>query len=239
MFEKLQQFAFPISSGEKLFAHYYTEKFTQFDGWSIYEPVAELNRILGRNNDAWRITRINDKYTVCESYPSVWAVPRPATDELIKQCAAFRSRGRLPVLSWIHPVSSATITRCSQPLVGVSGKRSTEDETYINYIMEANANCDKLSIMDARPNANAIANKARGGGFESEEVYAHVDLTFLDIHNIHVMRESLRKLKEVCFPANDDQRWLSAVENSLWLKHIKGILAGAVRVVDRVSFFLF
>ncbi|XP_063698839.1 myotubularin-related protein 2 [Culicoides brevitarsis] len=235
VFEKLQQFAFPISAGEKLFAFYYAEKFSQCDGWSIYEPVAELNRILGRNNDAWRITRINDKYSICESYPSVWAVPRPATDELIKQCAAFRSRGRLPVLSWIHPISSATITRCSQPLVGVSGKRSTEDETYINYIMEANANCDKLSIMDARPNANAIANKARGGGFESEEVYAHVDLTFLDIHNIHVMRESLRKLKEVCFPANDDQRWLSAVENSLWLKHIKGILAGAVRIVDRIE----
>lgn len=33
---------------------------------------------------------------------------------------AFRSRNRLPVLSWIHPTSLATITRCSQPSVGVS-----------------------------------------------------------------------------------------------------------------------
>lgn len=78
--------------------------------------------------------------------------------------ASFRSRNRLPVLSWIHKQSLATITRCSQPLVGVGGKRSQEDEHYINNIIEANAQSDKLSIMDARPNANAIANKAKGGG---------------------------------------------------------------------------
>lgn len=100
--------------------------------------------------------------------------------------------------------------------------------------MEANAQSHKLSIMDARPSANAIANKAKGGGYESEDAYQNVELIFLDIHNIHVMRESLRKLKEICFPANDDQKWLSAVESTLWLKHIKFVLAGAVRIVDKV-----
>jgi hypothetical protein len=43
--------------------------------------------------------------------------------------------------------------------------------------------------------ANAIANKAKGGGYESEDAYQNAELVFLDIHNIHVMRESLRKLK--------------------------------------------
>lgn len=100
--------------------------------------------------------------------------------------------------------------------------------------MEANAQSHKLSIMDARPSANAIANKAKGGGYESEDAYQNVEVIFLDIHNIHVMRESLRKLKEICFPANDDQKWLSAVESTLWLKHIKCVLAGAVRIVDKV-----
>lgn len=46
----------------------------------------------------------------------------------------------------------------------VGGKRSPEDEHYINSIMEANAQSHKLSIMDARPSANAVANKAKGGG---------------------------------------------------------------------------
>lgn len=47
--------------------------------------------------------------------------------------------------------------------------------------------------------ANAIANKAKGGGYESEDAYQNAELVFLDIHNIHVMRESLRKLKGKIF----------------------------------------
>lgn len=84
------------------------------------------------------------------------AVPAQATDDDLRAVAAFRSRGRIPVLSWIHPESQATITRCSQPLVGVSGKRSREDERYIQLIMDANAQSHKMFIMDARPRQDCI-----------------------------------------------------------------------------------
>jgi hypothetical protein len=91
-------------------------------------------------------------------------------------------------------VSFATITRCSQPLVGVSGKRSREDEKVVSSIMDANAQSHRIYIYDARPKVNALANMAKGGGYESEDAYANAELIFLDIHNIHVMRESLRKV---------------------------------------------
>ncbi|XP_026323339.1 myotubularin-related protein 2 isoform X2 [Hyposmocoma kahamanoa] len=235
IFEKLQQLAFPLSHRQPLFAFSYTESFPE-DGWHVYEPIAELKRMGINNNDMWRITtRINDKYEVCDSYPSVWAVPAAADDELLRSVATFRSRGRIPVLAWIHPSSQATITRCSQPLVGVSRQRSRQDERYIQLIMDANAQAHKLFIMDARPSANAIANMAKGGGYESEDAYQNAELVFLDIHNIHVMRESLRKLKELCFPQIDQTRWFSGIEASCWLKHIKCILAGAVRIVDKVE----
>ena len=39
----------------------------------------------------------------------------------------------------------------------------------------------------------------------------------------------------MCFPVIDDQRWLSNLEATHWLDHIKQILAGAVRVADKVS----
>lgn len=42
--------------------------------------------------------------------------------------------------------------------------------------------------------------------YESEDAYQNAELVFLDIHNIHVMRESLRKLKELCFPQIDPNR---------------------------------
>lgn len=101
--------------------------------------------------DMWRISKVNEKYDFCDSYPQVLAVPAQATDEELTAVAAFRSRGRIPVLSWIHPESQVTITRCSQPLVGVGGKRCREDEHYIQLITDANAQSPKLYIMDARP----------------------------------------------------------------------------------------
>lgn len=67
----------------------------------------------------WKISKINEQYEICDSYPAVWAVPAQVTNEDIRVVASFRSRGRIPVLSWIHSESQATITRCSQPLVGV------------------------------------------------------------------------------------------------------------------------
>lgn len=72
---------------------------------------------------------------------------------------SFLSHLFLQVLSWIHPESQATITRSSQPMVGVSGKRSKEDEKYLQAIMDSNAQSHKIFIFDARPSVNAVANK--------------------------------------------------------------------------------
>lgn len=77
--------------------------------------------------------------------------------------------------------------------------------------------------------------QAKGGGYENEDAYQNAELVFLDIHNIHVMRESLRKLKDICFPVIDDSHWLSNIEASHWLEHIKCILAGAIRIADKVE----
>lgn len=40
---------------------------------------------------------------------------------------------------------------------------------------------------------------------------------------------------ELCFPTIDEARWLSGIESTMWLKHIKCVLAGAVRIVDKVE----
>ncbi|XP_057604790.1 myotubularin-related protein 2 isoform X2 [Hippopotamus amphibius kiboko] len=189
----------------------------------------------GIPNESWRITKINERYELCDTYPALLVVPANIPDEELKRVASFRSRGRIPVLSWIHPESQATVTRCSQPMVGVSGKRSKEDEKYLQAIMDSNAQSHKIFIFDARPSVNAVANKAKGGGYESEDAYQNAELVFLDIHNIHVMRESLRKLKEIVYPNIEETHWLSNLESTHWLEHIKLILAGALRIADKVE----
>lgn len=62
---------------------------------------------------------------------------------------------------------------------------------------------------------------AKGGGYECESAYPNAELIFLEIPNIHVMRESLRKLKEVVYPAIDESHWLSNVDGTHWLEYIR------------------
>ncbi|KAM8752815.1 phosphatidylinositol-3-phosphate phosphatase MTMR1 isoform 6-T6 [Rhynchonycteris naso] len=233
IFENLKKYAFPISSGQTLFAFNYKEKFS-VNGWKVYDPVAEYKR-QGLPNESWKISKVNSNYELCDTYPAIIVVPSSVKDDDLSKVAAFRVKGRVPVLSWIHPESQATITRCSQPLVGPSDKRCKEDEKYLQTIMDANAQSHKLTIFDARQNSVADTNKAKGGGYESESAYPNVELVFLEIHNIHVMRESLRKLKEIVYPSIDETRWLSNVDGTHWLEYIRMLLAGAVRIADKIE----
>ncbi|XP_070318854.1 phosphatidylinositol-3-phosphate phosphatase MTMR1 isoform X2 [Odocoileus virginianus] len=233
IFENLNKHAFPLSNGQTLFAFNYKEKFP-VNGWKVYDPVSEYKR-QGLPNESWKISKVNSNYELCDTYPAIIVVPTSVKDDDLSKVAAFRAKGRIPVLSWIHPESQATITRCSQPLVGPNDKRCKEDEKYLQTIMDANAQAHKLIIFDARQNSVADTNKAKGGGYESESAYPNAELMFLEIHNIHVMRESLRKLKEIAYPAIDEARWLSNVDGTHWLEYIRMLLAGAVRIADKVE----
>lgn len=78
--------------------------------------------------------------------------------------------------------------------------------------------------------------QAKGGGYENEENYQNTEVVFLDIHNIHVMRESLRKVREMCSPKIEDpNHFYSNLETSQWLHHVKAVLAGALKIVDKVE----
>ncbi|XP_070944463.1 phosphatidylinositol-3-phosphate phosphatase MTMR1 isoform X2 [Macaca nemestrina] len=233
IFENLNKHAFPLSNGQALFAFSYKEKFP-INGWKVYDPVSEYKR-QGLPNESWKISKINSNYEFCDTYPAIIVVPTSVKDDDLSKVAAFRAKGRVPVLSWIHPESQATITRCSQPLVGPNDKRCKEDEKYLQTIMDANAQSHKLIIFDARQNSVADTNKTKGGGYESESAYPNAELVFLEIHNIHVMRESLRKLKEIVYPSIDEARWLSNVDGTHWLEYIRMLLAGAVRIADKIE----
>ncbi|XP_075691994.1 myotubularin isoform X2 [Rhinoderma darwinii] len=233
IFEDLTKHAFPLSHGLQFFAFVSEERFPK-NGWDIYDPVEEFRR-QGLPNNNWRLTFINKMYEFCDTYPPLLMVPFNATDDDLRKVSAFRSRNRIPVLSWIHPENQSVITRCSQPLVGMSGKRNKDDERYLEIIKDANNQTSKLTIYDARPNVNAVANKATGGGYEGEDAYPFVEFVFLDIHNIHVMRESLKKLKDIVFPNVEESHWLSSLESTHWLEHIKLVLTGAIQVADKVA----
>uniref|UniRef100_A0A8C5Q063 Myotubularin n=1 Tax=Leptobrachium leishanense TaxID=445787 RepID=A0A8C5Q063_9ANUR len=205
----------------------------------IFEDLTKyafpLSHNLGLPSEQWRVTFINKNYELCDTYPQFLVVPYNTNEDDLRKVATFRSRNRIPVLSWLHSDNQSVIMRCSQPLVGMSGKRNKDDERYLDIIRETNGQTSKLTIYDARPSVNAVANKATGGGYESEDAYQNAELVFLDIHNIHVMRESLKKLKDIVYPNVEESHWLSSLESTHWLEHIKLVLTGAIQVADKVA----
>eukprot|EP01117_Protostelium_nocturnum_P004957 TRINITY_DN1794_c0_g1_i7.p2 TRINITY_DN1794_c0_g1~~TRINITY_DN1794_c0_g1_i7.p2 ORF type:complete len:1033 (-),score=388.76 TRINITY_DN1794_c0_g1_i7:125-3223(-) len=221
---------------EKLFAFTWKETFPNSDGWKLYNAEEEFIRmgIKPSNNNGWKITLLNQKYTLCSTYPAVLAVPSRMTDKEIEQVSAYRSRGRIQTLSWIHPKNNATITRCSQPRTGLMGKRSVEDEKMIVEILNANKNNSVLQIFDARPSANAKAQQFMGAGTENMSHYPNCVLTFHNIDNIHVMRESLKNLSDAV-NSEDDSQFLTNIDNSGWLKHTSRILLSAAKMVDVIN----
>jgi myotubularin-related protein 1/2 len=100
--------------------------------------------------------------------------------------------------------------------------------------INTNSVSGKLAIMDARPKVNAMANMAKGGGYESEEYYVNSEVNFLNIQNIHVMRESLRKIFDMALFTADDKNYFSNLENSKWIDHLKCVLVGANKIVSKV-----
>ena len=91
----------------------------------------------------WKTIRtLNSTYTLCPSYPSVFVGPCRISDDsadgqrILRRVAAFRSEGRMPVLTWGNSVDGASIWRSSQPRVGLQGNRSSADEQFLRSIAE-------------------------------------------------------------------------------------------------------
>lgn len=207
----------------------------EFDGWTFYDPHTEFHR-QGVTADAkWTYTNANVDYGLCDTYPTALWVPSAFPSESLAGAASFRSRNRLPALAYYHRQNGATITRCSQPAVGVSRKRSKEDELLLGEIARANAHSNRLPIFDARPKANAVANTAMGYGYELIQYYPNCSLTFCDIENIHVMRGSLTKLRDaIHHGSTESSHYLADIDASGWLSHQVYLINSALRIVDLI-----
>lgn len=114
-------------------------------------------------------------------------IPKSVSDSVLRHAARFRSRGRLPILSYLY--SSAALLRSSQALVGLQRNRSIQDEHLLAAITEL-APHKELLIVDARPSKSAMANAVTGAGFMPLEHYGDCRRVYLGIENIHAVREA-------------------------------------------------
>ncbi|KAK4169413.1 protein-tyrosine phosphatase-like protein [Cladorrhinum sp. PSN259] len=305
-FEFIRARTCKLGSMDKLLAFNYrpppSSLESKINGWELYDARAEFRRqgISDKLPDlGWRISTINKDYNFSSTYPAVLAVPSKISDNTLKYAASFRSRARIPTLSYLHPINNCTITRSSQPFVGLRLNRSIQDERLVGACFSAgisdgnplsgnadqspssshvdltadgaddtdlsrsemermedelisgsNAFYDEKTgkrliygaqqhnlIVDARPAINSYAMQAIGKGSENMDYYKFAKKVFLNIDNIHVMRDSLDKVIAAIkdadispLPPNQD-----LLIKSKWLKHITGILDGSAIIARQVG----
>ncbi|TRY87893.1 hypothetical protein DNTS_010192 [Danionella cerebrum] len=235
IYQSLLRLSQPVKE-EELYAFLYNPSQSEEKrrlGWELISVENDFKR-MGLSNECWEISLLNENYEICSTYPSILGLPKSASVATVTGSAKFRSRGRLPVLSYFYKDTKAAICRCSQPLSGLTS-RCVEDEQMLQAISQANPNCPFIYVVDTRPKLNAMANRAAGKGYENEDNYSNIRFHFQGIENIHVMRSSLQKMLEVCSmksPSMSD--YLTGLESSGWLRHIKSVMDAGVFLAKAV-----
>ncbi|EQL29323.1 hypothetical protein RJZ56_006309 [Blastomyces dermatitidis] len=138
-YESIKSWTCRLGRIEKLYAFTYQPPPPErgLNGWNLYDPREEWLRLgVGKpdTNCGWRISTINQDYSFSPTYPALLPVPSTMSDNTLNYAGRYRSRARIPVLTYLHPVNNCSITRSSQPLVGVRGKRSIQDEKLLAAI---------------------------------------------------------------------------------------------------------
>lgn len=240
----------------KLYAFIYSpnKAETPFNSWNIYDPEKEFERqgiqFYAGTGDApanvkWRISTINEDYSFCKTYPNKLVVPKTVSDTLLSYSVKYRSQQRIPVLTYYYEKNGTSISRCAQPLPGITQQRSIQDEKLIKEIFQcATYRTNKNIIVDARPTTNAMAQTALGGGTENMDNYGFNDTCsrmFLGIDNIHVMRDSLNSLVDNYLVDNDlylpiDKNMLNSDKSNSWLRYIKLLLSSTDTLVKSMVF---
>eukprot|EP00474_Spongospora_subterranea_P005767 CRZ06225.1 hypothetical protein [Spongospora subterranea] len=220
--------AFPKSVDQLFAFRYKLSVATPDDGWNIYRPDEEYRRMGVAFSQVWRRVALNSDYRFCSTYPAVFYVPAAMSNDVLRRISCFRSRARIPVLSYFNTESGAAMLRSAQPKTGVTRSHCFEDE---QLILSANVRY----IIDCRPKINARGNKVLGGGFESTARYPDCQVVFMGIENIHAIRESFRammdSISDVSMNFFVENAELHASNPQLadcdWNRHLKQVLLAA------------
>ncbi|XP_058409518.1 myotubularin-related protein 9-like isoform X1 [Diceros bicornis minor] len=140
------------------------------DAWHFHPPEHYYKRV-ARETNAWRLSEVNEDFSVCPSYPRAVIVPRAVDDDALKRSARFRQGGRFPVLSYHHAPSGTVLLRSSQPLTGPQKRRCAEDEEMLRAVLAGARPGARGFIVDTRSSQTAKQARMTGGGTEAKAAY--------------------------------------------------------------------
>jgi hypothetical protein len=107
-----------------------------YASWSFSDIRREYARMKLDDDPLWRIVD-NRGWSLADTYPPFLCVPASLDDALLVDAAAWRSKNRLPVVTYRHGLTGAVLTRSAQPLVGIQKKFSTADVALLSAYRSA------------------------------------------------------------------------------------------------------
>jgi len=189
------------------------------DGWSLYTDIKKEAARQGINfatSEQFQLLD-NSDFRLCATYPSKLIVPKAMSLKQIEACSKFRTKNRLPGLSYYHAATGCSMWRSSQCMTGIMNNRKMEDELMLNEIgktannSQTLINNSRVVIYDARPWLSAEGNRLKGGGFEKSKHYRNTEVIFCDVDNIHELSRCTRKIQDI---ANNPQTFFSSSQYS-------------------------
>ncbi|TKR65120.1 hypothetical protein L596_025574 [Steinernema carpocapsae] len=170
----------------------------------------------------WKLSNCNLNYGISKTYPPYLIVPKGVTDHFLAKTAEGRFKGRIPVAVWRDSNSAAVLLRSSQPVISLIGNPLEEDVRLVDLCRLATGEDSKFVIIDCRAYTSALANRAKGGGFESPTVYQHCKVKFMNLPNIHYVRNAFVEFRKALASGN-------SLRGTEWLKAVGCIIASAKR----------
>ncbi|KAE8146422.1 protein phosphatase [Aspergillus avenaceus] len=170
VYESIRLWTCKVGRIEKLYAFTYQPPppERELNGWEVYNPLKEWARqgVTDRDGHGWRISRINVDYGFSPTYPALIPIPSTISDNTLNYAGRYRSRARVPALTYLHPVNNCSITRSSQPLVGVRQHRSIQDEKLLAAIFSTSrserplATCSPPNLERESSNASPVGESS-------------------------------------------------------------------------------
>ncbi|KAL9059384.1 MAG: hypothetical protein Q9206_001513 [Seirophora lacunosa] len=168
VYDSIKAWTCKLGRVEKLYAFTYQPQSPEKEikGWDLYDAQREWERLGISEKDSdkgWRISKVNTDYRFSPTYPALLAVPSAISDNTLNYAGRYRSRTRLPVLTYLHPVNNCSITRSSQPLVGVRGNRSIQDEKLLLAIFSTSHSTPPQFSSSSRPRSRQSPQSSSSG----------------------------------------------------------------------------
>ena len=146
---------------------------------------------------AWRISDINHDFAYSPTYPSVLCVPRTVSDNMLKYGGTFRKKSRIPALAYLHS-NGGSITRCSQPMVGVQGKRNPQDERLVSAIFSSHT--PPLNSPNGSPSQGPTRAIGETDGSGAADESLDTDISQAKLETASVMRATRPRTVDVTPP---------------------------------------